>query len=237
VLEGVTGTAQVSFVTVQSLQAGALDLPATTLPVVWAPVMAGADGILGAAGLTEKSLVVDFERNRVTIDGAVAATLRNSSTRLQAFRPTHGLITVHARVGNVHALAIIDTGAERTLGNLALRNALKARRKAGELAYVTSVYGATAEVERGEIHAAPQIDLEDALHITDVSIVFGDFHIFKVWEMEHTPALIIGMDVLGTVASLGIDFKRQEVYIASVRSGTMPFGTHGGVLGDQAMKR
>jgi hypothetical protein len=31
--------------------------------------------------------------------------------------------------------------------------------------------------------------------------------------MRHTPALIIGMDILGTVAGITIDFKHQYVYI------------------------
>jgi NADPH:quinone reductase-like Zn-dependent oxidoreductase len=50
-----------------------------------------------------------------------------------------------------------------------------------------------------------------------VAIVYGDFHIFKVWEMVDKPAMIIGMDVLGTVPALGIDFERQDVYLAGVR--------------------
>jgi len=66
-LQGITGSAQVAYVTVDSIEAGELTLGPTTMPVVWAPVMAGADGIFGAAGLTEKSLVIDFLRNRVAI--------------------------------------------------------------------------------------------------------------------------------------------------------------------------
>ncbi len=49
-MDGITGSAQVAFVTIDRLQAGDLTIDATELPVVWAPVMAGADGILGAAG-------------------------------------------------------------------------------------------------------------------------------------------------------------------------------------------
>ena len=49
--------------------------------------------------------------------------------------------------------------------------------------------------------------------------MYGDFHIFNVWGLRATPALIIGMDVLGTVASLSIDFKNKEIYVASVRNG------------------
>jgi hypothetical protein len=48
-------------------------------------------------------------------------------------------------------------------------------------------------------------------------LVYGDFHIFKVWDMQDKPAMIIGMDILGTVDALTIDFQRQEVYFAGKR--------------------
>jgi hypothetical protein len=83
------------------------------------------------------------------------------------------------------------------------------------VAQVTSVYGATKEVEPGEIVEAPTISI-GSLRITDVSIVYGDFHIFKIWDMQNEPAMILGMDVLGTVASLNIDFKNQTVYVGNV---------------------
>jgi hypothetical protein len=77
------------------------------------------------------------------------------------------------------------------------------------------VYGATKEVEPGEIVEAPTISIA-SLRITDVAITYGDFHIFRIWNMEHEPAMILGMDVLGTVASLNIDFKNQMVYVGNV---------------------
>jgi hypothetical protein len=133
------------------------------------------------------------------------------------------------QVAGVHALAVIDTGSERTLGNIALRDALNERRRPGTVAQVTSVYGATTQVETGEIWRAPTI-LIDALRITDVEVVYGDFHVFKIWDMEATPALIIGMDVLGTVGSLGIDFKNQVVYLTSSIRQMRPINSPAGAL-------
>ena len=213
-LNGITGTTQVSAVTLDRLQTGDLIIDGLLAPVVWAPIMAGADGILGAAGLTEKSLSVDFQRNRVEISGGVQAAVRGRALRIQATRVTHGLMVLAAQVGRVHAHAVIDTGSERTLGNLALRDALNQRRRTGTVAEVTSVYGATMQVEPGEIWRAPTIII-DSLRINDVEIVYGDFHIFKVWDMQDQPAMIIGMDVLGTVGSLGIDFKNRVIYLTS----------------------
>ena len=213
-LDGITGSAQVSSVTIDRLQAGALTLQDAPMPVVWAPVMAGADGILGAAGLDGQSLEVDFQHNRVVIATEVEAAMRAESTRLHGLRLTDGLITLDTHVGRVPVRAVVDTGSPRTLGNLALRDAVRLPRSRGVMARVTSVYGATEDVESGEVIAAPVISI-GSLRILDADVICGDFHIFKVWRMEDKPAMIIGMDVLGTVTSLGIDFKNQDVYLAS----------------------
>jgi predicted aspartyl protease len=235
VVNGITGAAQTVYVMVDSLQAGDLLIDGTALPVVWAPVMAGADGILGAAGLSEKSLLIDFQRNRVEIARHVDSLLRGQSVRIHGLSLTHGLVAVEARVGRTRVTAIIDTGAERTLGNVALRNALKLPRARG-VVMLTSVYGATKEIELGEIARAPPITI-DSLHITDVAIVYGDFHIFGVWGLQATPALVIGMDVLGTVASLSIDYKNKEIYVASVRDGRGLPNVNGGSLTDNIQRK
>jgi predicted aspartyl protease len=236
-LDGITGSAQVSWVVVDRLQAGELLLEGETLPVIAAPVFAGADGILGAAGLTSKSLMVDFQHNYVSIARNVALAVRTQATKIHAVRLTYGLITLQTRVGGIRVLAVIDTGSERTLGNLALRDALHSKSAPGALVQVTTVYGATEETEPAEIRAAPTIVL-DSLRINDVKVLYGDFHIFKVWNMADRPAMIIGMDVLGTVPALGIDFARQEVYVSGVPNSATPFQPPpGGVLGDSASKK
>jgi predicted aspartyl protease len=226
VLNGITGTAQVSAVTLDRLQAGDMTVDQLVAPVVWAPVMAGADGILGAAGLTGRSLSVDFQRNSVRISRGVEMAVRGEALKIHATRVTHGLMILSMQVGGVRGLAVIDTGSERTLGNPALREALKLRTRTGTEALVTSVSGATEQVERGEIWRAPTI-LIDTMRINDVQVVYGDFHIFKVWEMQNTPAMIVGMDVLGTVSSLAMDFKNEDVYFTSSRTNTMPFAPTG----------
>jgi len=237
VLDGITGSAMVTFVTVDQLKAGELILEKESLPVIPAPVMAGADGILGAAGLTTKSLMVDFQHNRVAISHSVASDVRTKSTKIRAVRLTHGLVTLDARVGGVRVLAVIDTGSERTLGNLALRDALHRKDRPGAVVQVTSVYGATEEVEAGEIRAVPTIQL-DSMRINDAKIVYGDFHIFKVWKMADRPAMIIGMDVLGTVPAMGIDFEKQDVYLVGIPGARNPLPLQpAGSLGDSVNKK
>ncbi len=214
VLDGITGSTTVAAVTIDRLETGALLLERTAMPVVWVPVLAGADGILGAAGLTSQSLLVDFEHNKVSIAGNVGASMRTRSMRVHGARVAGGLLTIKTRVAGVWVRAVIDTGAERSLGNIALRDAVLGNKGRGEVARVTSVYGATKDVETGELLKVPVVVI-DALRIENVELVFGDFHIFKVWDMANEPAMIIGMDVLGTTTALGIDFKHHDLYMAS----------------------
>jgi len=215
-VNGITGTADVPSVAVHKLQAGDLVIEETRLPVVWAPLMAGADGILGVAGLKEESIFVDFRRNRVTISRWRAGGTPRGFSRVAGQRLEGGLLIVPARIGGIRVQAIIDTGSERTIGNIALRDALKGWRRGAPLREVTQVYGATIDVAAGEMEVAPTIDL-GSVRITDVTVVYGDFHIFEVWGIRSRPAVIIGMDVLGTVSALGIDFRRSELYLEGLQ--------------------
>jgi predicted aspartyl protease len=171
-LDGITGAAKVSYVSIDRLQAGDLTIDDTTLPVVMGSVLGGADGILGAAGMAQKSLLIDFQRNRVAIASHMESSARTRAIKIHAARVASGLIVLDTIVAGVHVLAVLDTGSERTLGNMALREALRSQQlgKKGFMAQLTSVYGATENVEPGEVLAAPTISI-DTLRITDVHIV------------------------------------------------------------------
>jgi predicted aspartyl protease len=217
-LNGITGTAQVPAVKILSLQAGDLRIENIDVPVVWAPLMAGADGFLGAAGLTAERLLVDFAHNRVVISSASRRGSLADFMRIHGTRVEGGLITVAAVVAGVRVRAVIDTGSERSLGNLVLQSALSQRHHPGAVSHTTNVYGATTDVVPGDAQTAPTIAIAD-LRIADVTLVYGDFNIFKVWNMEHEPALIIGMDVLGTVERMAIDFQHADLFLGGSRIG------------------
>jgi len=77
----------------------------------------------------------------------------------------------------------------------------------------------TRDIARGEHGLAPIIVL-GPLKLLDVDLIYGDFNIFAVWKMRDRPAMILGMDVLGTVRSLGIDFRNRELYFEGAYLGT-----------------
>lgn len=216
VLNGVTGTARVPGVLIDRLQAGDVYVKNTRMPVVQSALMAGADGVLGLAGLDSSHVYVDFRKDRVVIARNGDEDALRRSAIIHGSRIRDGLIAIDARILRVRALAIIDTGAERSLGNLALRNAVRKQLAQHEgLLAAAEVTGVTTDVAIGEAGAAPRITLGDGIKVDDIPVTYGDFHIFKVWDLEKRPALIVGMDVLGLVDAFEIDFSKAQMRIAT----------------------
>jgi hypothetical protein len=120
------------------------------------------------------------------------------------------LMMIPGHVGRVPVKAIIDTGGSRTLGNPALLQALTGRTR--DTALLTSVVDANDHLKMGEVANSPIITLGGAT-ITNTAITYGDFDIFHVWGLEDEPALLIGMDVLGTLAEFAIDYRRHELQL------------------------
>jgi predicted aspartyl protease len=214
-LNGVTGAVQVPTVLINRMQAGSLLTEDIRLPVLESALTSEAHGILGVAGLKNARIFVDFRHDRVVISRSRVRQRDDDLSdflTIDAVRMGDGLLVVDARVHGVRAKAIIDTGSERTLGNLALRNAL--RRKGGKdpLPQLTQVYGATLPVSQGESHMASTIRLGD-VNVNRVAITYGDFHIFRAWKLEDRPAMLIGMDVLGVADAIVIDFQRCELRV------------------------
>ncbi len=52
-----------------------------------------------------------------------------------------------------------------------------------------------------------------AAELRGLEVTFGDLHVFRIWKLENQPALLIGMDLLGTVQRLVIDYRRREIQI------------------------
>lgn len=213
-VHGVTGTALLPAVRIDELRAGEMVLARDqNVPVLSQTVLADADGILGIEGLRSARIDIDFVEDRVSIvksSGRQAA--RSGFLTIDVSLRHGGLIVVPGRVGKVRVKAIIDTGAERTLGNNALREALLLVSRNGAEELTTRVFGATPEVGQGTSLVAPTVFLGEA-ELRDLEVTFGDLHVFRVWDLEHEPALLIGMDLLGTVERLVIDYRRRELQI------------------------
>jgi hypothetical protein len=214
-LRGVTGTEVVPSVFVNELRAGELALSRQTLPVVTPSVFADADGILGVDGFVNMCLSANFLHRTVAILKNGCPRTSSAWARARGQFRFGGLLVVKARMhGPSRVQAIIDSGAERSLGNLALLNALNLQQKAEDPSTATHVFGATSHRANGSLLTTPTIYLGD-LEVADLQVTFGDFDVFRLWNLESEPAIVIGMDVLGTVDALMIDYRRAELRVLS----------------------
>ena len=73
-------------------------------------------------------------------------------------------------------------------------------------------------VEDGEIIATPAIQL-GAVKMLDPGVTFADVYIFKQWQLTKEPAILIGMDALGVLDTLVIDYRRHELQLRTLHSG------------------
>ncbi len=216
-LNGVTGAAEVPTVIVDSLEIGALRFVDQHLPVIFTSIMGNADGILGVAGFQDQRIDVDFKRDRVSVAASNGRRPHYSMVTSRAERNDNGLMIIEIRVGRrIRAKAVIDTGAERTLGNLALQDAInKGRKKRQPVSAL--VHGATPDITDGDMQAIRQARIGD-LALSNMDVIFADFHVFKLWGLAQEPAMLIGMDMLGVLERLVIDYRRNEVSMYGDRS-------------------
>jgi predicted aspartyl protease len=217
-LNGVTGAAEVPTVAVDSIEIGALKFVDQNLPVIFTSIMGNADGILGVAGFHDQRIDVDFKRDRVSVLASNGKRPHYSLVTARATRNANGLMILDIRVGRrIRAKAVIDTGAERTLGNLALQNAMNKHRRKKRDVVSAMVHGATPDITDGDVQEVKEATIGD-MTLTNMEVIFADFHVFKLWKLDQEPAMLIGMDMLGVLERLVIDYRRNEVSMYGERT-------------------
>lgn len=212
-LRGMTGAKQVPVIEVGQLDIGDLMMAPAKLLVV-EDAFGGAEGVLAARGLKDRRILIEFRKDRIEI-----ARSKNQlappgySTLRMKFIRSH-VPYVDARVGTVRVKAIIDTGAQQTTGNLALRDALLERRRLEERP--DSVIGVTGDIQLGPTSNIPPITLGD-ISVRNANMTFVDLYIFDYWRLTKEPVIMIGMDVLGMLDTLVLDYRRNEMQARLVR--------------------
>jgi predicted aspartyl protease len=210
-VHGVTGSVVVPMAVVDELRVGSIVLVDQQMPVLTGAVFADADGILGIDGLQQSRIEVDFRNDRVKIGLSDPRSAPQSYLTVPARMINEGLLLVAGRVGNVKTHVIIDTGAEYTIGNLQLQQALLRSPRKGDRRD-SIVTGATPGTASGVTRATPSITIGEA-RLRNIPVTFSDLYIFSLWGLADEPALIVGMDVLGTVQKFVVDYGRREFQI------------------------
>jgi predicted aspartyl protease len=212
VLRGATGSVQVPMVPVETLEFGDLLVEPRRLPIV-PDALGGAEGVLGTDGLAGKRIHIDFRKDSITIMRSKNERAASGYATIPVRFLRGRLLVVNAFLGGLPVQAVIDTGGQATLGNEALRIALAERRRRQQQdAMPDNVTGATLDVQMGSRVATPSLALGEIM-VRNPAMTFADFAIFEHWKMTEEPAMLIGMDVLGLLDTLIIDYRRKELQV------------------------
>jgi predicted aspartyl protease len=207
-LLGATGAAIVPAIYVDSIEMGDLLLDRSKVVIV-EDVFGGAEGVLGADGLGDKRVFIDFRNDEIDIRQARGRTMLGGYARVPVKLYRGHLLMFDVSLAGVRTKAMLDTGAQTTIGNTKLREALERKARRG---VENRIVGVTLDEQIGLAFDAPPVTIADVT-VRGMRVTFGDFHIFDAWKMNERPALLIGMDVIGLLDAVIIDYKHQELLL------------------------
>ena len=216
-LRGATGSVAVPMVPIESLEVGELLMQPRQLAIL-PDALGGADGVLGMDELANMRIHIDFRRDRITIVRSKNQRASGGFETIPVKFLQGRLLAVDAVVGGVPVKAIIDTGGQTTLGNVSLRHALAERRRRGvQEGKLDQIIGSTLDMQVGTRLETPALAMGKVL-VRNSSMTFADFEIFKHWKLTEEPAMLIGMDVIGLLDTLIIDYRRKELQVKLPRT-------------------
>jgi predicted aspartyl protease len=216
-LNGVAG-AQMASTTAARLDVGSrseADVMLSILP----EAAIGAVGMLGVDRLAGQRLTLDFANARLVIEEARRAHRDQDDIVMQAHRRDGQLTLVDADLAGTPVIAFLDSGAQSTIGNLALRD-MAVVRHAAMLWQQAPVVSATGQTITAEIADFPGLRI-GGMHLPSWPVAFADLHTFQLWSLIDRPALMIGVDVLSRFDYVSLDFARDEVRFR-IPSGLLP---------------
>lgn len=207
-LNGITDSSRVDRVLVDSLQLGQSTIPDLHLPVLKEQDL-GGDGMIGIDALVEQRLMMDFETRTIKVEDARIPPPRLADEIVVTARRRRGQLILTQVTANRKTIdAVIDTGSEITIGNLALRDRL-IRRDPDKFTTigVTGVTGVTLNLQLARV-AELRIG---SIVLRNVPIAFAEVPPFAVFGLSEEPALLLGTDLLETFRRISLDFKSRKV--------------------------
>lgn len=208
ILNGITASARVERVLVDELTVGPSTIRNLEVPVLRESDL-GGDGMLGIDALVEQRLMMDFEKRVIKVEDARTPAPRMDGDIIVTARTRRGqLILTQVRAAGLSVEAVVDTGSEITIGNVALRDVLMRRHKDKFTTIaVTGVTGVTVDLQLARIG---ELRL-GSVTLRNVPIAFADVPPFGVFGLSKEPALLLGTDLMETFRRVSLDFRARKV--------------------------
>lgn len=208
ILNGMTGRNIVDRVRVDDLDLGPVTIHNLQLPALRENDL-GGDGMLGIDALVNERLMMDFEKRVIKVEDASTPYHPLPGEIVVTARRQRGqLILTHVLAAGLPLDAVIDTGTEITIGNLALRD--KLIRGNRDKFLDVKVLGVTGETVTLQMARIAELQL-GPIKLTNIAMAFADVPPFKLFGLSDEPALLLGTDVLENFRRISLDFKSRKV--------------------------
>lgn len=231
-----------SSATVPSYRVAALEMSDLHLKSFEAPALfgrhIGAAGLIGVDMLDQRRVLIDFRKQSMEVletrrrampiirdDDAIVVTARNSAGRL---------ILSDARLNGKRIDVIVDTGAQTSVGNIALQK-LVTERRANRFPFVPTILNAVTGEDVPATRTAIKRIVINGMDVNDLPVSFADSQAFRVLGLNDRPALLLGMDSLALFDRVEIDFPNKRVVFdlpsGANRDTPMRFAANGAARG------
>lgn len=217
VLHATTASALVDRVKVDQLTLGPSTIRDLELPALDERDV-GGDGMIGIDALVEQRLLLDFEKRLIKAEDArQPAKMLDGEIIVTARRRRGQLILTEVTTAGLPVDAVIDTGSEITIGNMALYDKLvRGNRKKFESVKAMGVTGTTIELQVARI-AELKVG---SITLNNVPMAFADLPPFIVFGLDKQPALLLGTDLLANFRRVSLDFRARKVRFQLRQCGT-----------------
>ena len=211
-LATISGRTQVNSFFIEKLTTASVNLEGLEAPGLERSNL-GAYGLLGIDSLDENRVLLDFANRKMDVLPSRRTRgktkLENGMIVVTAKKKAGRMIISSAKIDGIRVDIILDTGAQSSMANLALRDKLRRRHRTGEYVPVkmTSV---TGSILNGEYTQLKQIEV-GGLTINDLPITFAQNYAFTALKLEDRPAILLGMDALKLFDRVLIDFGNRRV--------------------------
>ena len=180
----------------------------------------GAAGMLGIDSLQSQRVVFDFKAGEMQIAPSryESVGVIDKDTIVVRARARNGrLILTSVTLDGIAIAAIIDTGAEVSIGNLTLMRQLQRARQLKvqrvpiranpERAVIEAVTGQVGSVALARVQ---RLDL-GGVEVQNVMVAFSNARIFKELGYGGKPAILLGIDAMRSFEKVSIDFAQKKV--------------------------
>lgn len=229
-LHSVAGVSTVATASISQLRLTHRDVNVVDAPVLESANM-GADGILGVDSLRSQRIVFDFEGQTMSIVPSASREVHDDGDAIviQAARRGGRLVVTEARINGRRLTVVLDTGAQVSVGNDALRQMLLGR-KVPKDAQMVELQSVTGDKIAGEYTFVRELSL-GGVNLSNLAVVFADAHTFKQLNLNDRPALLLGMNAMRAFRKVSIDFANRKFRVLLPEHSALDVRTAG--IGDR----